>query len=102
MDVDNVNITHLQLINITKSVLLIVGRLLKPNYQDMNLNNTTMDAKFNYTARIVFECPCCAHQWRDKEHLYCPNCEVRMLYATRIEGVMGEWVIKGTKEGLKC
>ena len=61
-----------------------------------------MDAKFNYTARIVFECPCCAHQWRDKEHLYCPNCEVRMLYATRIEGVMGEWVIKGTKEGLKC
>ena len=28
--------------------------------------------------------------------------EVAERIATRIEGVMGEWVIKGTKEGLKC
>lgn len=39
--------------------------------------------KFNYTARIVYECPCCAHQWRDEKKDYCPNCEVRMLYVER-------------------
>ena len=42
--------------------------------------------KFNYPARIVFECPCCAHQWRDEEKLYCPNCEVRILYPTPLPG----------------
>jgi len=58
-----------------------------------------MKDKFNYTARIVYECPCCAHQWRDEKKDYCPNCEVRMQYADKPTLSHGELI--GIVEDLK-
>ncbi len=48
------------------------------------------EKKFNYTARIVYECPCCAHQWRDEKKDYCPNCDVKIQYSTLSESKVME------------
>lgn len=64
-------------------VIAVSWKLWFLKYSDgWNSTPSEMKAnKFQYTARIVFECPCCAHQWRDEQKKYCPNCEVRMTYA---------------------
>ena len=43
---------------------------------------TDKTGKFNYMAILVlyYQCPCCTHKWKDWQHSYCPNCEVKINY----------------------
>ena len=62
--------------------------------------------KFNYTATetMHYHCPCCAAEWQTNKLPYCPNCEVKIQYASQSEPntVTGEQIGNASRERAKA